>query len=174
MSSKKIFFGQGMNFWLCFNSRVYTPENWDHEISFPRPWIWFSISYAKAASDKWSDWGLDLPPPCSCMVCTWSSLFFPSFKIDWVDFFGTDKHNSPYFCILQCHVLDRKNFCSTSYSSSNSTAKSRPTPNFLSGKNNDFQDVLPPPSFHCLKLTLEFKQVDFSVSAKLISIETPP
>ena len=162
-----------MNFWLCFNSRVYTPENWDHEISFPRPWIWFSISYAKAASDKWSDWGLDLPPPCSCMVHLIITIF--SFIQNWLGrFFGTDKHNSPYFCILQCHVLDRENFCSTSYSSSNSTAKSRPTPNFLSGKNNDFQDVLPPPSFHCLKLTLEFKQVDFSVSAKLISKETPP
>ena len=55
---KRFFFGQEMV------PQFKGIENRDHEISFPRPWIWFSISYAKPTyySDKWDDWGLDLPP----------------------------------------------------------------------------------------------------------------
>ena len=173
MSSKKIFLARGWIFGCASiqgytHLKIGTTKSHFHGPEFDFPFLMQKLLVINGAI------GVLTSHPLAHVWCTWSSLFFPSFKIDWVDFFGTDKHNSPYFCILQCHVLDRKNFCSTSYSSSNSTAKSRPTPNFLSGKNNDFQDVLPPPSFHCLKLTLEFKQVDFSVSAKLISIETPP
>ena len=93
-------------------------------------------------SDKWDDWGLDLPPLLMYdHFFLFSEIIDSGAKLEW------ERQTIHLFLHLQCHVLDRENFCSTS-NRSNSTAKSRPTPNFLSGKNNDFQDVLPPPAIH--------------------------
>ena len=133
MSSKYFFFGQEMV------PQFKGIENWDHEISFPRPWIWFSISYAKPSTVINGTIEVLTFPLCSWSLFLFIEIIDSGAKPEW------ERQTIHLFLHLQCHVLDRENFCSTS-NRSNSTAKSRPTPNFLSGKNNDFQDVLPPPA----------------------------
>ena len=84
----------------CHNSREFKGiENWDHEISFPRPWIWFSISYAKPTSVINGIKGLDLLPLCSCLITFFFSEIIDG-KILGRNLNETEENSRlAYFCI---------------------------------------------------------------------------
>ena len=93
MSSKKIFLARGWIFGCASiqgytHLKIGTTKSHFHGPEFDFPFLMQKLLVINGAI------GVLTSHPLAHVWCTWSSLFFPSFKIDWVDFFGTDKHNS--------------------------------------------------------------------------------